>query len=73
VTRLRWDAPRWFDDAAAWIDVHVERTGDLELLRTRPWSALIRVPSDGGDLWFKEAAQRRRLARDLRGRIQPSR
>jgi hypothetical protein len=56
VTKLPWDAPRWFDDATAWIDAHVERAGDLELLRTRPWSALIRVPIDGGDLWFKEAA-----------------
>jgi hypothetical protein len=56
VTKLPWDAPRWFDDAAAWIDARVQRTGDLELLRTRPWSALIRIPIAGGDLWFKEAA-----------------
>lgn len=53
---LPWDDGRWFDDAAAWIDARVRRTGELELLRTRPWSAVIRVPTAGGDVWFKESA-----------------
>lgn len=53
---LPWDDGRWFDDAAAWIDARVRRTGELELLRTRPWSALIRVPTAEGDVWFKESA-----------------
>jgi hypothetical protein len=53
---LPWDEGGWFEDAAAWIDARVNTTGDLELLRTRPWSALIRVPTANGDAWFKEAA-----------------
>src|SRR5689334_4399697 len=53
---LPWDDDGWFDGAAAWIDGRVARTGDLELLRTRPWSALIRVPTADGVVWFKESA-----------------
>jgi hypothetical protein len=56
LTALPWAVGSWFDEAAAWIDAHVERTGELELLRTRPWSALIRVPTEAGNAWFKEAA-----------------
>jgi Phosphotransferase enzyme family len=56
VTPLPWDDPAWLDDAAAWIGARVERTGELELLRTRPWSAVIRVPIAGGNAWFKETA-----------------
>jgi len=53
---LPWDDDSWLDGAAAWIDARVERTDDLQLLRTRPWSALIRVPTADGTVWFKESA-----------------
>jgi hypothetical protein len=52
--RLAWDEPGWLDDATRWIDARVERTGDVELVRTRPWSAIARVPTRDGHLWFKE-------------------
>jgi hypothetical protein len=55
LTALPWEAEGWLEDAAAWIDAHVERTGDLEILRTRPWSGLVRVPTAEGDAWFKES------------------
>jgi phosphotransferase family enzyme len=51
---LPWDEPDWLDRATAWIDERVERTGDVELERTRPWSAIARVPTADGELWFKE-------------------
>lgn len=53
---LPWDDDGWFDDAAAWIEARVEPSGELELLRTRPWSALVRVPTADGLVWFKESA-----------------
>ena len=56
MTPLPWQDSGWFEDAAAWIDERVARTGDQELLRTRPWSALNRVPTADGDVWFKEPA-----------------
>jgi hypothetical protein len=39
-----------------WIDERVERTGDVELMLARPWSAIVRVPTPEGDAWFKENA-----------------
>jgi hypothetical protein len=56
VTKLPWEDGGWLDDAAAWIDARVARTGELEILRLRPWSGLIRVPTADGDAWFKESA-----------------
>ena len=38
----------------AWIDGHVERTGSVVVERTRPWSAIARVPTADGLVWFKE-------------------
>ena len=52
--RLAWDEPGWLDQATRWIDKRVERSGEVELLRARPWSAIVRVPTADGDLWFKE-------------------
>ena len=57
MTSLPWDDDGWFANAAGWIDERVTRSGELELLRTRPWSALIRVPTEEGDVWFKESAR----------------
>ncbi len=53
---LPWEDRGWLDEAAAWIDARIVRTGELEVLRTRPWSALVRVPTADGDAWFKESA-----------------
>jgi hypothetical protein len=52
---LPWDEPGWLDQAMGWIDERVERTGEVELERTRPWSALARVPTADGPVWFKES------------------
>jgi hypothetical protein len=29
----------------AWIDAHVERTGDVEEVRARPWATVLRAPT----------------------------
>jgi len=52
---LPWDEPGWLDGAIGWIDERVERTGDVEVERTRPWSAVARVPTAAGLVWFKES------------------
>jgi hypothetical protein len=52
---LPWDEPGWLDRATSWIDRQVERTGEVELERTRPWAAVARVPTADGVLWFKES------------------
>ena len=36
--------------------MHVERTGEVEVERLRPWSAVARVPTATGLVWFKESA-----------------
>jgi hypothetical protein len=52
---LPWGEPGWLDRAIGWIDEQVERTGEVELERTRPWSAVARVPCAEGLVWFKES------------------
>jgi hypothetical protein len=52
---LPWDEPGWLDGATDWIDERVERTGDAEVERTRPWSSVVRVPTAEGVVWFKES------------------
>jgi hypothetical protein len=49
-----WEEPEWLDQATAWIDERVSRVGDVELMLARPWSAIVRVPTTDGDVWFKE-------------------
>ncbi len=51
---LPWESPGWLAEASEWIDGHVTRTGDVELLRARPWSAIARLPTTAGIAWFKE-------------------
>jgi hypothetical protein len=51
---LPWEQDGWLERSTVWIDAHVERTGEVELLRTRPWAAVARVPTAEGLLWFKD-------------------
>jgi Phosphotransferase enzyme family len=39
----------------AWIDAHVERTGEVEVVRVRPWATVRRVPTPAGTVWMKAA------------------
>jgi hypothetical protein len=54
LTRFAWEEPGWFASATAWIDDRVERTGEVKLVHARAWSAIVRVPTSEGTLWFKE-------------------
>jgi hypothetical protein len=49
----QWTDPSWLAEAHAWIRAHVEPTGAIEQPHVRPWSTVLRVPTSGGDVWFK--------------------
>jgi Phosphotransferase enzyme family len=50
---VRWRDPSWLAEATAWIEARVEPVGAIEQPHVAPWSTVIRVPTAGGDLWFK--------------------
>jgi hypothetical protein len=43
-------------EAVDWIDAHVARTGEVELVRSRPWATVLRAPTAGGPVWMKAAS-----------------
>jgi Phosphotransferase enzyme family len=76
-SRLLWTEPEWLAEAAAWIRARVDVTGEIEQPHVRWWSTVLRVPTAGGDLFFKavapvhgfEAALTARLAELQPGRV----
>ena len=53
---LPWSQPGWLEDVTAWIDAAVERTGPIEELHRRAWSAMLRMPTAEGSVYFKASA-----------------
>lgn len=56
-----WEQPGWFETAEGWIRAQLESqrlraNGAIETLQTRPWSILVRVPTEVGTLFFKAIA-----------------
>jgi hypothetical protein len=39
----------------AWIDAHVDRTGEVEVRSVRPWATVWRAPTADGPVWMKAA------------------
>jgi hypothetical protein len=50
---MDWTDPTWLDGAHAWIEQHVIATGTTEQFHVRPWSTVLRVPTERGDVYFK--------------------
>jgi hypothetical protein len=50
-----WEDPAFLAEARAWIESKVTVTGEIEQPHVRPWSTVLRVPTDAGDVWFKAA------------------
>jgi hypothetical protein len=48
-----WTDPEWLAEAHTWIRSHVAPTGEIEQPHVRPWSTVMRVPVQGGAVWFK--------------------
>ena len=54
----RWQDPDWLAVAHAWIEselarLGIRRTSEIEQPHVYPWSTVLRVPTDAGDVWFK--------------------
>jgi Phosphotransferase enzyme family len=57
-----WTDPVWLDGAHAWIAGEMRRlgtevTGAIEQPHIRPWSTVLRVPTEAGDAWFKASVE----------------
>ncbi|MFD2767922.1 phosphotransferase [Micromonospora eburnea] len=71
---MRWRDPEWLTRVQDWID---ERLGELAVTRTGPpvqphvypWSTVLRVPTDRGDVWFKANTETLRHEGDVVRRI----
>ena len=55
-----WTSAAWREQAVGWIDrrladAGLERTGEVEQPRVRPWATVLRVPTAGGVVWMKAA------------------
>lgn len=53
---LPWFQPGWLENVTAWIDAVVERTGPVQDLHKRAWSAMLLVPTRDGTAYFKASA-----------------
>ena len=56
--KARWQDPSWVAEAHAWIEsalarLGYRRTGGIEQPHVYPWSTVMRVPTEAGDVWFK--------------------
>jgi hypothetical protein len=56
--RAPWERPGWFALATQWIERQVAKrdwqpTGPLVQLHARGWSSVLRLPTSGGDVYFK--------------------
>lgn len=54
----RWQDPSWLAEARLWIEsalarLGLRRTGGIEQPHVYPWSTVMRVPTEAGDVWFK--------------------
>lgn len=79
-----WEDPAWRTAAMAWVDERLaetgrRRTGEPTQPHVRPWATALRVPTDGGPVWFKasvaayhhEAAAVQALAARVPERVPP--
>jgi Phosphotransferase enzyme family len=53
-----WVDPAWRAEADRWAEARLgelglERTGAIEQPHVRPWATALRIPTTGGDVWFK--------------------
>ena len=53
-----WTDDRWLTSVKGWVEGQLETlglqsTGPFEQPHIRPWSTVLRMPTTGGDVWFK--------------------
>ncbi len=59
--RPAWFRPGWYDEVERWVDASLaaagrRRTGPMRPEKVWSISAVLRIPTDRGDVWFKAAA-----------------
>ncbi len=64
-----WTDPAWRAAADAWICEHVRPVGEIAQPHVRPWSTVLRVPTAGGDVWFKANTEALRYEAALVSRL----
>jgi hypothetical protein len=74
VDEARWRDPDWLAGAYDWVDSRLAelglmRTGEIEQPHIYPWSTVLRVPIEQGNVWFKANAERLRHEAALVRRI----
>jgi Phosphotransferase enzyme family len=67
---LLWQQPEWLAEANRWIaaqldQLGLEPAGEIEQVHVRWWSTVMRVPTTGGDLYFKANAPPHRFEAGL--------
>lgn len=50
---LPWAQAGWRERAERWIGAELGPVGEVEEVKLRPWSAVLRAPTSGGDVYFK--------------------
>jgi hypothetical protein len=58
---LLWQQPAWLETARDWIHAQLARcqislSGPIEQPHIRPWSTILRIPTDSGLIYFKASA-----------------
>jgi hypothetical protein len=58
----RWHDPDWLARVHDWIagrlgELSLTRSGAVEQSHVQPWSTVLRIPTTGGDVWFKATAE----------------
>lgn len=53
-----WTDPSWLSSVRDWVTSRLQElglypTGEAEQPHVRPWSTVLRIPTTGGDVWFK--------------------
>jgi tRNA A-37 threonylcarbamoyl transferase component Bud32 len=57
-TNFIWEETTWFEKASNWIDIqlsqkNIDRIAEIEQLRIRHWSTVLRISTNVGDIYFK--------------------
>jgi hypothetical protein len=60
-TTLPWEQPGWIEEVQSWIEAEVSQAGlrvsaPIDQFHIRPWSTVLRVPTNAETLYFKASA-----------------
>ena len=53
---LPWAEPNWLQQVSVWIGRQADVAGPIQEMHRQPWSAMLRIPTVQGNLYFKATA-----------------